>query len=434
MRLLFHTVPVLFRTALLFISAIACALIPLGCTSKPKNVVTIRFVVSVPKPLEAGESVYISGNLEQVGSWSGEGLLLRPQRNGTYAGAIDLPRGGVLEYKVTRGSWDTVEKSADGSEIANRVVQLDRDRTESIRVGSWSGSGDTAIPPPPPPQSTVTGDVRYHRKFRSLNLGNERTLTVWLPPGYEGDPSARYPVLYMHDGQNLFDDATSFAGEWHADETAAELIAQKRIVPIIIVGIENAGSARVDEYTPTRKPVRDSDATTQAMAQPATHPVAMEGGNAEAYARFLIEEVKPFIDANYRTMPQREHTAVAGSSLGGLVSLYLGWKHGDVFGKVAAVSPSLWWDKQRMLIAFESDNAWMRREKIWFDMGTDEGSGVNPQQNIRNTRELHAILARAGRHEGIDFVYQEYEGARHNEQAWSQRFDQILIFLFRPQS
>src|SRR5262249_44323272 len=154
--------------------------------------------------------------------------------------------------------------------------------------------------------------------FHSKILNNDRRLIVWLPPGYN-TRQQRYPVLYMHDGQNLFDDATSFLGEWHADETATMLIEQKRIEPIIIVGVENTGTSRLDEYTPTEGEDRTGATTRRA------------GGRGELYAQFLIQEVKPFIDANYRTLPDREHTAVAGSSLGGLISLYLGYQHGDVF-------------------------------------------------------------------------------------------------------
>ena len=170
-------------------------------------------------------------------------------------------------------------------------------------------------------------------------LGNERSILVWLPPQYQTDSAARYPVLYLHDGQNCFDAATSFAGEWRADETAGELIAAGKIAPIIMVAVANAGSAESMNTRRTRDASQD------------------HGGKGELYAKFLIEELKPFIDSNYRTLSDRAHTAVAGSSLGGLISLYMGYKHGDVFSMCGVISPSLWWDDCSLLKEIQAERA-----------------------------------------------------------------------------
>jgi len=375
--------------------------------------VKVKFVVAVPEETAEADAVYLSGNLDAMGGWNAQGIPLKRQANGDYTASVDLPRGAKLEYKANRGSWSTVEKSSLGREIANRVLVLDNDKTERITVANWREPTTTQ-----PQESTTVGDVRYHRDFHSRILANNRTLIVWLPPEYESDPGQRYPVLYMHDGQNLFDASTSFAGEWRADETAMRLITEKRIEPIIIVGIENNGPARVNEYTPTRS------ATTR------TGTLVEEGGQGEQYEHFLIEEVKPFIDRTYRTLPDREHTAVAGSSLGGLISLHLAWKHNDVFSKCGCISPSLWWDNFKMLRAFESDHDWMKRTKLWVDMGTAEGAGMGLDKNLLAARFLEAIMMRVGLREGIDYQYLEVEGAGHNEQAWSERFDQVLLFLF----
>src|SRR5579871_4912540 len=166
----------------------------------------------------------------------------------------------------------------------------------------------------PPSQAkrphTLTGDFRMHRLHsRILTADPDRDIIVYLPPGYETEKRKRYPVLYMQDGQNLFDDATSFLGEWHLDETAQALIPAKEIAPLIIVGIYNAGIHRIDEYTPARDPKMSM------------------GGQADLYGRMLVEELKPFIDRRYRTLKDAAHTGLGGSSLGGLVSLYLGLKH-----------------------------------------------------------------------------------------------------------
>src|SRR5215213_5718683 len=178
------------------------------------------------------------------------------------------------------------------------------------------------------------GQLRRHEQFHSLYLEHDRDVLVWLPPGYDGSDgrsdgrstNVRYPVLYMHDGQNLFEPHTAFQkGEhWKVGETATELIEAGRIEPLIIVGIYNTGEARIDEYTPT------DDAK-------------LGGGHADDYGRMIIEELKPLIDRTYRTQPAR--TGLAGSSLGGLASLHLGFTHPQVFSRIAALSPSVWWDK-----------------------------------------------------------------------------------------
>ena len=219
-------------------------------------------------------------------------------------------------------------------------------------------------------------------------------------------------MLYLHDGQNCFDASTSFAGEWRADETATELIEAGKIQPIIMVAIANAGAARIDEYTPTRDQTR------------------ARGGSGKLYAKFLTDELKPFIDSHYRTLTDREHTGVCGSSLGGLISLYLGYQHGDVFGMCGVMSPSLFWDDQQLLKAIESDPAPLKRERIWLDIGTAEGPPEEAGANVANVQWLAVTLKKAGLIEGTDFSSRTIEGAQHNEKAWADRFGNVLQFFF----
>ena len=170
---------------------------------------------------------------------------------------------------------------------------------------------------------TLTGTVKRYPGFRSEILGLERRIWVYLPPTYDEEPERRFPVLYMHDGQNVFDGATSYiAGkEWEADETAERLIEEGRIEPLIIVAVDHAGVARVEEYTPT------ADRRGR-------------GGKVDQYGRMLVEELKPWVDETFRTRPGREDTGIAGSSYGGLASVWVGLTHADVFGKIAALSTS----------------------------------------------------------------------------------------------
>src|SRR6266404_3173971 len=174
---------------------------------------------------------------------------------------------------------------------------------------------------------TLTGDIRLHRDFHSKILNNDRDVIVYLPPGYDKDKQRHYSVLYLHDGQNLFDGATSFipGQEWRVDEAAGVLIASRKIEPLIIVGVYNTGKDRIDEYTPVAEPKYKA------------------GGKADLYGRLLVEELKPFIDKTYRTRKGAADTGLGGSSLGGLVSIYLALKYPNVFGRVAVVSPSVWW-------------------------------------------------------------------------------------------
>ncbi len=255
---------------------------------------------------------------------------------------------------------------------------------------------------------TLTGDFRLHAQFPSRVLANCRDVLVYLPPGYADDAARDYPVLYLQDGQNLFDGATSFipGQEWRVDETAQWLIETAEIAPLIIVGIYNTGELRADEYTPTHD---------------GRHRV---GGKADLYGRFLIEELKPFVDANYRTRPQRAQTGLGGSSLGGLVSMHLGLTRPDVFGRLAVMSPSVWWGGGAILR--EVDALWVKPEtRVWLDTGTAEGG-----QTVENARCLRDALVGRGWRLDADLRYHEAAGAQHNESAWAARVEPMLRFLF----
>ncbi|MFZ0062188.1 MAG: alpha/beta hydrolase-fold protein [Pyrinomonadaceae bacterium] len=261
---------------------------------------------------------------------------------------------------------------------------------------------------------SLTGDIRVHKKFHSQFLTIDRDVLVYLPPGYESAKRSRYPVIYFHDGQNLFDGATSFiAGkEWRVDETAQALIAAGKIEPLIIVGVYNTGTERINEYTP------------------AADSKYKQGGKADSYGRMLVEELKPFIDRTYRTRRGAKDTGLGGSSLGGLVSLYLGLKYPHVFGRVAVVSPSVWFANQQ-IIGFVAALPKKPRVRIWMDIGTREGRNQEEaQQTVKGARLLYETLVKKGWQPGRDLSYLEAEGAQHDEAAWAQRVEPIFKFLF----
>ena len=263
-------------------------------------------------------------------------------------------------------------------------------------------------------QHTLTGDIRVHKDFQSKILNNSRDIIVYLPPGYKEQAKRRYPVFYMHDGQNLFDGATSFINgqEWRADETAQSLIEAQQIKPVIIVGIYNAGKERINEYTP------EQDLKYKA------------GGQADLYGRMLVEELKPFIDQNYRTLKTAKDTGLGGSSLGGIVSLYVGLKYRNVFNRLAVISPSVWFaDKQ--ILRFVESQPYSPKVRIWLDIGTKESSKPEEASNaVSDTRLLKDALTKKGWKLEQQLRYVEDAGAEHNERAWASRLSSILQFLF----
>jgi predicted alpha/beta superfamily hydrolase len=250
------------------------------------------------------------------------------------------------------------------------------------------------------------GQLRKHERFRSRFLRNQRDLIVYLPPGYDDQLWGRFPVLYMHDGQNLFDRATAFAGiDWNIQGAADRLIATGDVAPLIIVGIYNIGKSRINEYTPTEAP-------------------KLGGGRADRYAKFLVQEVMPFIQQQYRVLADPSSTGIGGSSLGGLLSLYLGLKMPQTFGKIAALSPSVWWN-QRVILRFAAAASVSPRPSIWLDVGTKEGARTVP--DVESFRD---VLLKKGWRLGEDLHYERVEGGEHNEAAWAQRIGRVLGFLY----
>jgi predicted alpha/beta superfamily hydrolase len=256
--------------------------------------------------------------------------------------------------------------------------------------------------------STSNGHLRLHLKVASAHLEHPRTVIVALPPGYDDTPGRQFPVLYLQDGQNLFDPATSFipGHYWAVDRTANALIAAGHIAPLIVVGVYNTGDHRIDEYTPT------------------VDPRVRRGGKADLYGRFLVDELIPFISATYRTHPEPSLTGLGGSSLGGLVSLYLGLQYPHVFGRVAAMSPSAWWDR-KAIVRVVKELPSRTPQRIWLDMGTREGRGLTAM-----ARELRDGLVAKGWRPRTDLAYHEARNARHSELAWARRVGPMLQFLY----
>jgi predicted alpha/beta superfamily hydrolase len=237
----------------------------------------------------------------------------------------------------------------------------------------------------------------------SPQLDNERELLVSLPARYDSQ-ECRYPVIYMHDGQNLFDPAMSFSGSWNVDVAMAELSLGG--LDAIVVGIPNMGHERIAEYSPFEQ-------------------TEVGNGRGDLYLDFLINTVKPLIDARYLTLPDREHTGIVGSSLGGLISLYAFFRHPRVFGFAGVLSPSLWLS-EGAIFSFIA-HAPFSPGKLYLDVGTREGA-----RHVANAQEMRDLLEAKGYRLGDDLLWVEEEMGHHHEAAWARRFQGALPFLVPP--
>jgi enterochelin esterase-like enzyme len=251
--------------------------------------------------------------------------------------------------------------------------------------------------------------LRMHRGFHSDVLPDDRDLIVYVPPGYDESPERTYPVLYLNDGQNLFDPETSFikGRTWQIRESADAAIEAGEVEPLIIVGIYNTGDRRLAEYTHERD-------------------WQMGGGEADSYGVLLTEELMPWIASRYRVTPGAENTGLGGSSLGGLVSLYLGLKYSEVFGRIAVLSPSVWWN-HKSIVGFVNEIGphLTHKPRIWLDVGDHEG-----RMTLRDTEILYRRLRASGWQAEQNVHFEHVHGGTHDEASWAGRVWPLLRFLF----
>ena len=347
--------------------------------------VTIDFIVDAPEGTPPDQPLYLSGSSPRLGNWDPAGVRMERGEDGRYHRAVKLLRNMAYDYKVTRGTWSTVERTADDQEMPNRSIQPLADGDVELHVGTWTDKGLSI-----PGRITLTGDVRLHKLFPSEKLGNERTLIVLLPAGYSQATDRRYPVLYLNDGQNLMDESTSFNGvEWQVDETVNALIAEGRLEPMIVVGVYNTPD-REAEFTPGEG----------------------EAARGDAYAAFLADEVKPFIDEMYRTMADRDHAAVGGGGLGAVIALRTVMLRGEAFGLCLAFNPWDWGGEPTMLSDWKAHAEDLRQTRFAIDTADLaerlEAAGVPPD---------HVKLIAA-------------PPDANREADWAERFGDAVLFLF----
>ena len=359
----------------------------------------VTFVItSLPANTPPQDNIFIAGDFN---GWNpgDENYKLTVNNNGNWS--ITLPQsteGTRINFKFTRGSWATVEKGPNGEEISNRVFIFGNGQTQEVTIHRWADGGSGG-------GSTASANVSVmDASFFMPQLNRTRRIWIYLPPDYQSS-SKSYPVLYMHDGQNLFDDLTSFSGEWQVDETLDLLAAQGKDVPIV-VGIDNGGVHRIAEYTPWSNP-------------------QYGGGEGDAYINFIVETLKPYIDQNYRTLSNRENTGIMGSSLGGLISHYAAVKHQQIFSKAGVFSPSYWFSDQ--VWNFTSAHPALFPVRIYQLAGTLEGEGV-----VENMIRMEDSL-KSGGHQATNLTHKIVQGGQHNEALWRNNFKEAFEWLFYSQ-
>ena len=389
------------RAAGIALRAGACALSLLLGAVPAHAQLTVR-LTSVPAT-PRGTAIHVAGTFNR---WNPADSAYRLAPRGG-AWEITLPDSvrGPVEFKFTLGSWETVEvDSADGA-VANRRFTVPPAGAAAYTgaVAAWRDPRSA-----PRPASTATRSVSVlDTAFAMPELGRTRRVWIYLPPGYAAS-GRRYPVLYMHDGQNVFDAATAFAGEWGVDESLDSLRALGD-PGAIVVAVDHGGERRLDEYSPW------------------THP-RHGGGEGDAYVDFLANTLKPYVDRRFRTLADRGGTAVAGSSMGGLISLYAALRRPDVFGRAAVFSPSIWFAADSVLALARRSGPPRPGTRIYLVTGAEEGDA--PEAYVRDHRALVDALAAAGFAAGREVEAHVRADGTHSEWFWRREFPAAYRFLF----
>jgi metallo-beta-lactamase class B len=352
-------------------------------------------IISVPANTPTTDDIYIAGTFN---GWDPGSPSEKLTKISSSYFTITLPAGsGTIEFKFTRGSWDKGECKADGSFLPNRTFTYGNGDTLNLTIEGWDDLVNGAA------NSTATSNVSLmSASFFMPELDRYRKIWIYLPNDYLTSLNKYYPVLYMHDGQNLFDDSTSYAGEWEVDETLHDLQIDGNYGAIVI-GIENGGIYRIDEYSPYEN-------------------AAYGGGQGDEYCDFIVNTLKPYVDANYRTLSQRDFTAIAGSSMGGLISFYAGMKYQDVFSKIGIFSPSLWFDDS--IYTYTAAHPKLQEMKFYFVAGRNESTDMVP-----DIKSMYTTMYNVGFTDAeIDTVIKD--DGQHAEWFWAREFPFCYEWLF----
>jgi len=360
-------------------------------------------VEKVPSNTSIDASLFISGNFE---GWSGGKKEYELEKKGnSYAITLNDLSKNIL-FKFTQGSWKTGECAVDGASIDNRSYKFNKSKdTLRIEIAGWSHlvSGQK--------KSTAAKNVTVLTKeFEILKLHRKRTVRLYLPPGYHKSNEA-YPVMYMHDAQNIFDAETASYGEWGVDETLNKLYRDKNF-KVIVVGIDNGGSKRLDEYSPWKND-------------------AYGGGEGDQYLDFLVKTLKPYIDSNYKTLTDKKNTAIVGSSMGGLISHYAALKYPTVFGKIGVFSPAFWFSPE--VKDFSKKHGGLKDTRMYFLAGGKEGSNTAFNEISQTVKDMNSMVKTLKNHGFApeNVTSKVVPEGKHNEKLWRTNFEESMLWLFQ---
>ncbi len=349
----------------------------------------VTFTLNAPS-LTGDQKVFITGGIEQLGYWDPGKVTMKKIGSSTHVNSLSIQGPGTIEYKYTLGCWEKECADKTGKPLPNFRAIIQTDTTILDTVWAW-----TDKQPRKPVSPSITGTAHYYEGLKGNGI-MERDVVVWLPPGYEDQENTAYPVIYMHDGQNVFDAATSAFGiEWQVDEAITNLVEAGEMQPLIAVGIYNTPD-RSSEYLP--------------------------GDTANAYMAFIIEKLKPFIDSAYRTKSGPEYTMTCGASAGGLAAFMLAWEHPTVFSKAICMSPAL---KVRTIdyvkVVQESP---VIEQKAFFYLYN--GGQELEAELLPGIEEMVTMLNSKGYLVGLDYQFIVDPEALHEEAAWAEHFPEAI--------
>jgi len=408
------------KNSIHFIVATAIALLIAACSSRQdaepatdadmSDVHSIVISISVP---EETPTVYLTGNVDELGPWDPDALVMTGEGRERSA-IIEVPAGHTLEYKVTLGSWEREAVSPSGSVLPNYMLEVHMDQSINHEVVAFKQ--DPALYMADWQNSGVSGTLVYWSDVASAFLSEKRHVEIWLPPGYEDDQEHRYRVIYMHDGQNLFDPRIANTGiDWGVDEAMMRGVEAGLFDPAIVVGSWSS-SRRTEEYSPWHE--------------------------APQYAQFLIGELMPRVNTEFRTLTGPQNTFTMGSSMGGLLSYFLVKEHPNVFGACGCVSTHFPFsaavvasfagaypdseDATPYIVRDIADGETVPKDvRFFFDYGTETlDAEYGPSHDAVRQWLLGQELV-----EGQGFRIREYAGASHSEASWRARLDDQLAWL-----
>lgn len=354
-----------------------------------KAQMTIR-IVGLPANTK-GNEFYVAGSFN---NWNPHDSLSKFVKVGNCFRVIIPAQQGELKYKITQGSWELGEGTISGAHLENRSIAYVKDTVVDITILGW----EQVVK-----QSTALPNVKIvNERFYIPQLKTYRSVSIYLPSSYELKSKQRYPVLYMHDGQNVFETLTSFSGEWEVDETL-KTKEQQGDKGCIVVAVDNGGPNRINEYSPFVNP-------------------EYGGGQGDLYLDFLTVTLKPFIDSAYRTLPAKKYTGIAGSSMGGLISAYAAVKYPDVYGRIGVFSPALWFSDS--LFSYIEMHAKTTDSRFYIVAGKHESETMETDIN------RFVLLLQSKGYQKDQFNVLIHEDGKHTEWFWRREFGSCYDWLF----